>query len=139
MTDNNRPGPEQQLQNLTPDEARALIREAVRETFLMLGVASIGGSGVTSRMRWSSVSLVFSLKVSRPSCREVGFGLIRIFRVDKEKPPGLPAVCLVLASLAFHACLLLQPPGGGENQKYAKKKREARMGRQCSTGSLMPD
>lgn len=38
MTDNNRPGPEQQLQNLTPDEARALIREAVRETFLMLGV-----------------------------------------------------------------------------------------------------
>jgi hypothetical protein len=31
-------GPEQQLQNLTPDEARALIREAVRETFLMLGV-----------------------------------------------------------------------------------------------------
>ena len=27
MTDNNRPGPEQQLQNLTPDEARALIRE----------------------------------------------------------------------------------------------------------------
>lgn len=38
MTDNNRPGPEQQLQNLTPEEARALIREAVRETFLMLGV-----------------------------------------------------------------------------------------------------
>ena len=38
MTDNNRPGPEQQLQNLTPDEAHALIREAVRETFLMLGV-----------------------------------------------------------------------------------------------------
>lgn len=38
MTDNNRPGPEQQLQNLTPDEARALIRETVRETFLMLGV-----------------------------------------------------------------------------------------------------
>ncbi len=38
MTDNNRPGPEQQLQNLTPDEARALIREAVREAFLMLGV-----------------------------------------------------------------------------------------------------
>lgn len=33
-----RPGPEKQLQNLTPDEARALIREAVRETFLMLGV-----------------------------------------------------------------------------------------------------
>lgn len=32
------PGPEQQLHNLTPDEARALIREAVRETFLMLGV-----------------------------------------------------------------------------------------------------
>lgn len=32
------PGPEQQLQNLTPDEARALIREAVRETFLMLGL-----------------------------------------------------------------------------------------------------
>lgn len=32
------PGPEQQLQNLTPEEARALIREAVRETFLMLGV-----------------------------------------------------------------------------------------------------
>lgn len=31
-------GPEKQLQNLTPDEARALIREAVRETFLMLGV-----------------------------------------------------------------------------------------------------
>ena len=31
-------GPETQLQNLTPDEARALIREAVRETFLMLGV-----------------------------------------------------------------------------------------------------
>lgn len=38
MTDNSRPGPEQQLQNLTPEEARALIREAVRETFLMLGV-----------------------------------------------------------------------------------------------------
>ena len=37
MTDRT-PGPEQQLQNLTPDEARALIREAVRETFLMLGV-----------------------------------------------------------------------------------------------------
>lgn len=32
------PGPEQQLQNLTPEEARALIREAVRETFLMLGL-----------------------------------------------------------------------------------------------------
>ena len=34
------PGPEQeqQLQNLTSEEARALIREAVRETFLMLGV-----------------------------------------------------------------------------------------------------
>lgn len=32
------PGPEQQLQNLTPEEARALIREAVRETFLMLGI-----------------------------------------------------------------------------------------------------
>lgn len=31
-------GPEKQLQNLTPEEARALIREAVRETFLMLGV-----------------------------------------------------------------------------------------------------
>lgn len=38
MTDDNRPGPEKQLQNLTPEEARALIREAVRETFLMLGV-----------------------------------------------------------------------------------------------------
>ena len=38
MSDSNRPGPEQQLQNLTPEEARALIREAVRETFLMLGV-----------------------------------------------------------------------------------------------------
>ncbi len=38
MSENNRPGPEQQLQNLTPEEARALIREAVRETFLMLGV-----------------------------------------------------------------------------------------------------
>ena len=38
MTDNNRPRPEQQLQNLTPDETRALIREVVRETFLMLGV-----------------------------------------------------------------------------------------------------
>ncbi len=38
VTDNNRPGPEQQLHNLTPDEARSLIREAVRETFLMLGV-----------------------------------------------------------------------------------------------------
>ncbi len=36
MSDQN--GPEKQLQNLTPDEARALIREAVRETFLMLGV-----------------------------------------------------------------------------------------------------
>lgn len=35
MSDN---GPEKQLQNLTPEEARALIREAVRETFLMLGV-----------------------------------------------------------------------------------------------------
>lgn len=33
-----RPSPEKQLQNLTPEEARALIREAVRETFLMLGV-----------------------------------------------------------------------------------------------------
>lgn len=31
-------GPEKQLQNLTPEEARALIREAVREAFLMLGV-----------------------------------------------------------------------------------------------------
>lgn len=38
MSENNRPGPEQQLQNLTPEEAHALIREAVRETFLMLGV-----------------------------------------------------------------------------------------------------
>lgn len=38
MSENNRPGPEQQLQNLTSEEARALIREAVRETFLMLGV-----------------------------------------------------------------------------------------------------
>lgn len=38
MSENNRPGPEQQLQNLTPEEARALILEAVRETFLMLGV-----------------------------------------------------------------------------------------------------
>lgn len=39
MTDNRPgPGPEKQLQNLTPEEARALIREAVRETFLMLGV-----------------------------------------------------------------------------------------------------
>ena len=38
MTDDNRPGPEKQLQNLTPEEARALICEAVRETFLMLGV-----------------------------------------------------------------------------------------------------
>jgi hypothetical protein len=38
VSENNRPGPEQQLQNLTPEEARALIREAVRETFLMLGV-----------------------------------------------------------------------------------------------------
>lgn len=38
MTDNNQPGPEQQLQNLTSDEVRALIREVVRETFLMLGV-----------------------------------------------------------------------------------------------------
>ena len=36
MNDNR--GPEQQLHNLTPDEARSLIREAVRETFLMLGV-----------------------------------------------------------------------------------------------------
>jgi hypothetical protein len=31
-------GPEQQLHNLTPDEARALIREAVRESFLLLGM-----------------------------------------------------------------------------------------------------
>lgn len=38
MSENNRPGPEQQLQNLTTEEASALIREAVRETFLMLGV-----------------------------------------------------------------------------------------------------
>lgn len=38
MNDQPRPGPEKQLQNLTPEEARALIREAVRETFLMLGV-----------------------------------------------------------------------------------------------------
>ena len=38
MSENSRPGLEQQLQNLTPEEARALIREAVRETFLMLGV-----------------------------------------------------------------------------------------------------
>lgn len=38
MTDNNRLEPEQQLRNLTPDEARALIRETVHETFLMLGV-----------------------------------------------------------------------------------------------------
>lgn len=34
----NEPGPEKHLQNLTPEEARTLIREAVRETFLMLGV-----------------------------------------------------------------------------------------------------
>lgn len=34
----NEPGPENHLQNLTPEEARLLIREAVRETFLMLGV-----------------------------------------------------------------------------------------------------
>lgn len=32
------PGPEQPLNNLTPDEARGLIRDAVRETFLMLGL-----------------------------------------------------------------------------------------------------
>lgn len=32
------PGPEQQLHNLTPDEARALIKEAVRESMLMLGM-----------------------------------------------------------------------------------------------------
>jgi hypothetical protein len=54
----------------------------------------------------------------------------------EKKPPGLPAVCLVLASLAFHARLLLQPPGGGENQKYAKKKRLAVIGRECSTHAM---
>jgi hypothetical protein len=30
----------------------------------------------------------------------------------------------------------LQPPVGGENQKYAKKKRLAGMGRECSTQIL---
>lgn len=32
------PNQEHQFQNLTPEEAKTLIREAVRETFLMLGV-----------------------------------------------------------------------------------------------------
>ncbi len=38
MSERDSSGPEKQLQNLTPDEARTIIREAVRETFLMLGV-----------------------------------------------------------------------------------------------------
>ncbi|UYA98706.1 hypothetical protein P9A44_gp36 [Xanthomonas phage vB_Xar_IVIA-DoCa5] len=38
MSEHDSSGPEKQLQNLTPDEARTIIREAVRETFLMLGV-----------------------------------------------------------------------------------------------------
>ncbi len=54
----------------------------------------------------------------------------------EKKPPGLTAVCLVLASLVCHARLLLQPPVGGENQKYAKKKRLAGMGGECSTGGV---
>lgn len=32
------PGPDQSLNNLTRDEAQVLIREAVREAFLMLGM-----------------------------------------------------------------------------------------------------
>jgi hypothetical protein len=45
-------------------------------------------------------------------------------RWGEKKPPGVPAVGLVCWVLLAYARLPLQPPVRGENQKYAKKKRE---------------
>ncbi|CAD5373332.1 hypothetical protein RA210_U30244 [Rubrivivax sp. A210] len=91
-----------------------------------------GGSGVTSRMRWSSVWLVFSDRASRSSLVWVDFGLMGRFLVagvswiarTRKNRRGcrrlvwVRRVSYALASPAAERC---------ENQKYAKKKGVGRM------------
>ena len=108
------------------------MRRRVSPTSVSTGVPAIGkkrircsggGSGVMSRMRWSSVSLVRSLSARRLSAAGlVDLGLMTAFRwvrrAGNKKPPGLPAV--VWGALRFLYALASPAAERCENQKNAK-------------------